>query len=118
MVVGLMAARRPKAMRAVSRAPFVKVDDPKIDRALDGLRGAVHEIQEQRSRDVVQVDLVIGTNKVRHGLGRAAMGYSLTPTVASAAFAHAIDRTNPRPEAECWIEVIGTAQPGAVVEVW
>lgn len=113
-----MAARRPAALRSVPRAPVVKVDDPKIDRALSGLRDAVHEIQEQRSRDVVQVDLVIGTNKVRHGLGREVVGYSVTPTVASSAFAHAIDRTNPRPTLEVWIDVVGTAQPGAGVEVW
>jgi hypothetical protein len=45
-------------------------------------------------------------------------GYTLTPTVASAAFAHCLNRDNPRPDLEAWIDVIGADQPGAIVKVF
>jgi hypothetical protein len=79
---------------------------------------AVQQLQSPRSRDVVTFDLVIGSNHVRHSLGRDVVGYSLTATVADASFAHAIDATNPIPGREVWIDVIGAAQPGARIEVF
>lgn len=113
----LMAGRAAQAPRASGQAASILVDDPKVERALSEMRSAVEALQAGRQRDVVQVDLVVGTNKIRHGLGRDATGYAITPTVAAASFAHALDRTNPRPEIEVWIIVIGVAQPRAVVEV-
>lgn len=109
------AVQRPATRTALGA---VQVDDPQVARALDVVTGAVQKLESARSRVVVVQDLVIGTNKVRHGLGRAALGYSLVATVADAAFAHAIDDTNPRPELEVWISVSGAAQPRARVEVW
>jgi hypothetical protein len=109
------AIRRPSSFRTLGP---VQVDDPQTARALDQVSDAVQSLQASRSRVVVTQDLVIGTNKVRHGLGRAAAGYTLVATVADAAFAHAISDSNPRPDLEVWVTVVGAAQPGARVEVW
>lgn len=79
---------------------------------------AVQSTLNQQRRQVVKMDLAIGRNVVRHALGRDARGYTLTPTVANAAFAHAIDTSNPNPGREVWINVIGAVQPGAQIEVW
>lgn len=117
-MVGLMAARAAQRPRAVSATAQVSVDDPRTQRALDALLATVQRLEALRSRDVVTADLVVGTNKVRHGLGRAVAGYTITPTVANAAFAHRIDTTNPRPELEAWIVIIGAAQPGVTLEIF
>jgi hypothetical protein len=113
-----MAARRSKPPRQIERTPAVEVKDEQTDRALTLIRQHLDRLDAARKRDSVTVDLVVGTNRVRHGLGRAVTGYSVVPTVASAAFAHALDVTNPRPELEVWIEVVGASQPDARIEVW
>lgn len=113
-----MAGRVAVRPRAVSSLVAVTVSDQATQRALDAIGGAVQKLQSGRERDVVRMDLVIGTNKVRHGLGRAPAGYTITPTVASAAFAHALDVAGPYPDREVWITVIGADQPGARIEVW
>lgn len=94
------------------------VDDPTTARALDSVTAAVTDLQSIRDRDHLTADLIVGTNKIQHGLGRAPIGYTITPTVADATFAHAINKSNPRPELELWITVVGVGQPGAAVEVW
>lgn len=113
-----MAGRKsqpPRASIALSTPP---VDDKQVSRALAQIDQAVQELQAAPARDVLIVDLVVGSNHIRHSLGRAVQGYSLTPTVADAAFAHALDTANPRPDREVWISVIGAAQPGARIEVF
>lgn len=79
---------------------------------------AVSELSRQARRDRRRVDLVVGQNRIPHALGRAVEGYGITPTVADATFAHAIDQTNPHPEREVWITVVGVAQPAARIEIW
>lgn len=113
-----MAGRRPVRPRAVTGIAAISVDDPQVDRAINVVRDAVATLQSDRQRFVTDADLVIGTNKIRHGLGRAVVGYSITPSIATIAFAHALDRENPRPDREVWIDVVGSDMPGAVVEVW
>jgi hypothetical protein len=94
------------------------VEDKPTQRALEQTKDAVQALQSVRKRDVVMVDLVVGTNIIRHGLGRDVTGYTLVPTVADATFAHALDETNPNPQREVWILVVGVAQPRARLEVW
>lgn len=113
-----MAGRVPQVPRSVPGLVLPQVGDEPTARALQSLQDAIQLLQTARQRVGLTADLVIGTNVVRHGLGRAALGYSLTPTVASAAFAHALDTTNPSPELEVWITVIGAAQPGARLEIF
>ena len=113
-----MAGRRSSPPRASQSLSIPPVEDQQTMRAFKQVEQAVQALQAPRSRDVVTFDLVIGSNHVRHALGRDVAGYGLTPTVISAAFAHAIDTTNPRPDLEVWIDVIGAAQPGARIEVF
>jgi hypothetical protein len=113
-----MAGRRAQAPRAVAGTQAVGVDDPQVDRAIAVVRDSAERLQAARQEAVIEADLAIGTNRVRHGLGRALAGYTLTPTVASAAFAHCLNRDNPRPDLEAWIDVIGADQPGAIVKVF
>lgn len=113
-----MAARRPIPARTIAASQTFTVDDPQVSRALDALRTSVERLEGARQRAVLTVDLIVGLNKIPHGLGRAVMGYTVTATVASAAFAHAIDLTNPRPDLELWLTAVGIAMPGAVVEVF
>jgi hypothetical protein len=113
-----MAGRRAVPPRAVERTTAVAVEDMQTDRALTLIRQSLERLDRARKRDVVEFDLVIGTNKIPHGLGRAVAGYTITPTVADASFAHRIDRENPTPEKTCWIVVVGAAQPKATIEIW
>lgn len=113
-----MAGRVPTPPRATLGVSPIEVDDPQVKRALDAIRSTVESLLTTRTRVVVEFDLVVGTNKVRHGLGRAVAGYTITPTVADATFAHCLNRNNPRPELEVWIDVVGVAQPGAIVEAF
>lgn len=83
-----------------------------------GLVQAVRDLQLVGKRVVVTANLVVGTNRIAHGLGRSCVGYTLTPTTANASFAHAINTTNPRPDLEVWITVIGVAQTAATIEVF
>jgi hypothetical protein len=92
-----------------------------VDEAANSPRNvaaAVSSALSASQRDHTRVDLVVGQNRIRHGLGRAVEGYSITPTAANATFAHAIDETNPHPEREVWITVVGIGQPKARIEIW
>lgn len=113
-----MAGRRVQRIRSVSSMSVVQVEDEATARALDQVGDAVQKLQATRQRDVKTVDLIVGQNRVRHGLGRPAVGYTITPTVADATYADALDVTNPHPELEVWITVVGVAQPDARVEMF
>ena len=113
-----MAARRPISAPPFAHVLIPTVDDPVMQQALDRVSGAVQDLQGRRKDDVVTSTLVDGINKVPHGLGRAVLGYTVTPTSVSAAFAHAIDTTNPRPDLEVWIEVVGGPQTNAIIRVF
>lgn len=113
-----MAGRAVTRPRAVKSLSIDSVDDPATSRALDSVVDAIRVLQAQRERDVKVVNLLIGTNKISHGLGRAVVGYSITPTFVTCAFGHAINRTNPRPELEVWIDVVGSDQFKAPVELF
>jgi hypothetical protein len=107
-----MAGRVPKRPGFV---PALSVGDAASPRQV---AAAVAELSRAARRDRKRVDLVVGQNRIAHSLNRAVEGYSITPTVADATFAHALDETNPSPELEVWITVIGVAQPQARIEVW
>ena len=113
-----MAGRSGVRPAVVPQVQVTAVEDAATQRALDALASAVQDQQARRQRDVVSFNLVVGTNKVSHGLGRPCTGYTVTPTTVSAAFAHALDTTNPHPEREVWITVIGASQEGASVEIF
>lgn len=113
-----MAGRRSQRPGSVSALALHTVADPDVARAFDQVSQAVETLQGARSRFATTTDLIVGTNVIRHGLGRAVMGYTLTPTYLTIAFGHAINLDNPNPELELWIDVVGSDQDGARVEVW
>lgn len=113
-----MAGRRVKPPAAVKALAFGAVADPATSRALDQVSDAVLQLQGAALRVVIRMDLAVGKNVVRHGLGREARGYTLVATVADATFAHALDDSNPSPDLELWVTAVGVAQPGARIEVW
>lgn len=113
-----MAGRKAIAPRAVATMSIPPTGDSKADYALKFVEQSVQALQAERGRAVVAYDLIVGTNRVPHSLGRDARGYTITPSVADATFAHAIDLTNPRPDREIWISVVGVAQPRAQIEVF
>ncbi len=105
-------------MRPTAHVQVPAVEDASTQRALDAVADAVQTLQGKRERDHLTVDLVVGTNKVPHGLGRACIGYTVTPTYATIAFGHALDTSNPNPDREVWIVVLGSDQTAAIVEVF
>lgn len=109
------AAKRPQVVAALSVAG---VEDKATQRAIEQTQDAVQKLQATRQRDVKVVNLVVGRNRVRHGLGRPVIGYTITPTFCTIAFGHAIVVENPHPELEVWIDVVGSDQDLARVEVF
>jgi hypothetical protein len=66
--------------------PWVPVEDPDVNRALDEIRRALIELARQNLFIDVTVTLPVGVAvPVRHGLGRAMRGYAIgAPTGATA----------------------------------
>lgn len=113
-----MAGRRAQPARTVARIGGSNVDDPHTSRALDGLVTAVGKLQETAGVDLITQDLEVGTNAVRHGLGRSPRFVGITPTVADASFAWGLNASdNPHPDRQVLIDVVGVAQPGALILV-
>lgn len=109
-----MAGRRPQQAR-----PVAQVQAPGADGTLVRAVQALQALQAPRSRDVIQnVDLVLGTNKLPHKLGRAVAGYVITLKTADLGFGHALDESNPAPEREVWIEVVGNDAARVTIEVY
>ncbi len=113
-----MAGRKPQTIRPGAIIKTLSVADSATQRALDDVTDALENLQSKRQRDAFITSLIVGTNKIPHGLGRPVIGYTLTPTVADASFTHRIDRSNPNPEREVWIVVGGAAQPDATIETF
>jgi hypothetical protein len=71
------------------------------------------------SEQVIEsVDLVIGTNVIAHSLGRDVVGVDVTPSSALSSFAWSINRANPDPSTEVWIDVVGDDMPDCTVRVY
>ncbi len=113
-----MPARKPQ--RPVARAGSVPTGgDTKIadvPRQLGGLAAAVRTLENRaKDRASVVVDLVVGANRINHGLGRVPNGASVTPTVADATWAWAV---TDKSAAQIEITTVGVVQPSAALEVW
>lgn len=108
-----MAGRRPQPPPVVPVLSVNCAEDPRQ------VQQAMQQVTSQAiPRDRLRADLVVGSNHLRHGLRRSVEGFSVTATIADASSAYAIDESNPHPELEVWITVIGVAQPRARIEVW
>lgn len=113
-----MAGRRTHASRPSLQVQVPTVDDSTTQRAFDVLTTAVQNIQNKRQRDVVTADLVVGTNKVSHGLGRPCTGFTVTLSATNLNFSAALDKTNTNPDHEVWVTVAGSAAAGVSIEVY
>lgn len=100
-----MSARKPLKPRGVHRVSTIRTGDAQTNRALDTLSLAVRKTQAERNRFVFRADIVDGVNKFPHSLGRSCEGYTITPSIDIGNIRHHIDRTNPRPDLEVWIEL-------------
>jgi hypothetical protein len=105
-----MAARRPIKPHSVTRVATVRTADPQTNRAIDALSLAVRKTQAERNRYVFRADIVDGTNKFKHSLGRPCEGYTLSMSIDIGTTRHYIDRTNPRPDLEIWIHLFSEDQ--------
>lgn len=74
----------------------------------------VQQAQAQLARKQLTVDLVVGSNRIAHNLGRKPKHVTLMPTDADAAFAWAVSEITER---QLVIVVVGADQPGASLEV-
>ena len=73
------------------------------------------ERQERPYRSSVTVNLVVGTNRVVHGLGRVPKGATLTPSEANLNFAWGITSADERIAV---IAVVGSDMPRVVMEFY
>lgn len=107
---------RPQQRQQLQTGTLLDADPAKMSRHLGDLVVAV-DAQARRTTDRVRVtvDLVVGDNRVAHGLGRAALGATVTPTVADASFAWALTGGDAR---QAVITVIGVPQAKATVELY
>lgn len=60
---------------------------------------------------------MVGKNAINHALGRTPMFVSVSPGVADATFAYAVNADNPHPDRTVLIDVVGVAAPGSAVLV-
>lgn len=76
---------------------------------------AIYDLQSRSEKYGFSADLVVGTNRLSHGLGHGVHGATLTPTVADATFAWELTSSDDK---QVVITVVGVDQPKAWVEVW
>lgn len=104
---------RPRTRAQLSTGTPI-AGDPIISRHLSEL-GDAQEAQQGRLVDRNQVDasLVVGDNRVNHGLGRPAKTCHVTPSVADATFGYALKSSDTRTAV---VTVVGVAQANCTVE--
>ena len=109
-------AQRPKQRQQLQTGTLVNTDSAAVSRALGDLATA-QQATDRRVVDRVRVtvDLVVGDNRVSHGLGRVARGATVTPTTADASFAWALTGGDSR---QAVITVVGVGQAKASVELY
>lgn len=114
-----MPARKATPIRPVGRVQAATVKDTTTQQALDAVASAVQALQARRERDYQTVNLVVGINRIPHGLGRPYLGFNLTRKTLNIAFdACVAAETNPRPDREIWIDVTGSAETDVALEVY
>lgn len=104
--------RRPNTRQGIVGFQMPPEDvDPAVDRAFGAATAAIQRLEAGlRTRTLVVWDLVVGTNRVPHNLGRRPRHCHITPTVASAAFAYALTSADDK---IATIDVVGLDQTGA-----
>ena len=111
-----MPATKPQRVLTKPRITTPTIATPTVGRAIGDTTDAVRQVSNRlKDRTDLTVSLAIGDNRIAHGLGRKPRGYTITPSVADATFAHALKAADDK---VLTITVVGAAQPNAVVEVF
>ncbi len=110
-----MPAQRPIRPRTRPMLVAPDVNDSATSRALADVSASVGELERNGTRSRTRFDLVVGDNRITHGLGRVPFGANVTPTVADASFAWALTDADER---TAIITVVGVDQPGAPLEFY
>lgn len=117
-----MATRAPQRPRLIRQLAIAQTSpDRATSSAVDQMSAEIGRLAGLAAidRQVITADLIVGVNRIAHGLRRAVRGYTITPSVADATFAHALTTAaNSQPTRYVLITVAGVAQPGAVIEVF
>ena len=97
----------------------IRTDDKQLDRLQDSLGRVLNKLLASPlapgNFEFRNVDLVLGLNRVPHGLGRAADGFWNVRAPGTAAFLHSRQDENPFPERSFWIEL--TTSPTASIRL-
>ena len=110
-----MGLDKPKRIRPRDQIVSHHVEDIEAaDRLTDELARVLDSV-DQAKRSGVRVDLVVGTNRILHLLGRTPKGCNITPTVADATFAWCLASKD---DNVATITVVGVDQPGVWVEFY
>lgn len=107
---------RPAPRQQLVTGSLIDGSPSAVSRLISDVSAAHQELAKKIAvRTVVVADLVVGANRISHGLGRPSRGATVSPTVADAsfAFAHAPDG-----DLVAVITVVGVGQPGATVELY
>ena len=95
--------------------PHQTTDQDSTERMLGQLADQAATSTKVSSRIVRVVSLVVGANRIAHGLGRRAQGVTVVPTAADATFAWSFAADGDK---YALITVVGVAQPDSPVEFW
>ncbi len=113
--MGLVSKIKVARPRVVQQVVGHQVSDSDAaDRMNDALVAQVNTATVSE-RSIIVMDLAVGANTVNHGLGAAARGCNVTPTVADATYAWSFAVSGQR---QAIITVVGVAQPGATLEIY
>lgn len=117
-----MALRRAQRPRALAKVAPPEGSDPDVlERAVQDLERDLGDVQDARvlTSQVIVANLVVGVNKINHGLGRAPVFATVVPTVADSTWSWAWLRTTAtNPKSQVWIECLGIDQTGATILVY
>jgi hypothetical protein len=106
---------RPRA-KAQLTTGTLGTDPAQTSRLLSDLADAHDDLDARvRARDVQTVNLTVGANRLNHGLGRKALGCTITPTVADPTWAWAMTAADDK---QLTITTVGVPQPNAYLEIF
>lgn len=108
---------RPRAQRVV-QATTVRTGQKDVDRALDSVRSALHDVAARpRPRVLLRVKLVSGLNKIDHGLSSPPLAFSWNTNAAGGVVSDA-QTENPFPARQLWVRLSGAASANATLVVY
>jgi len=108
--------QRPQQRQQLQTGTLIDADPAKVSRHLSELGAGLDALAARiKDRDHATVTLPVGSTRVPHGLGRKAIGCSVTPTTADATWAWAMTAADDK---TVTVTTVGVTQTNAIVEVW